>query len=68
MNTYEIEQLIILVTKHRVDARSPAEAIVKLFDGDSVLVASSIADLCEERGLPAADFPTLVEELRKAGS
>ena len=67
MTTYEIERLVVLIETHRVEANSVAEAIVKLFDGDSIMVASRLADLCDERGLPAEDFPTLVEELRKAG-
>jgi hypothetical protein len=67
MTTYEIEQLIVLIEKHRVEARTVAEAIVKLFDGDTELMDISLADLCDERGLPAEDFPALVEELRKLG-
>ena len=67
MTTYEIEQLIVLVEKHRVEAATAAEAISKVFDGESLLVDINIADLCHERGLPAEDFPTLVAELRQAG-
>jgi len=67
MTIYEIEQLIVLVEKHRVEAATAAEAIIKIFDGEGVLVDINLLDLCEERGLPAEDFPTLVEELRKAG-
>ncbi len=67
MNTYEIDQLIVLVEKHRVQAESPAEAIVKVFGRESVLVDINIMDFCHERGLPAEDYPTIAEELRKAG-
>ncbi len=35
MTTYEINQLIVLVEKHRVEAQSAAEAVVKVFDGES---------------------------------
>jgi hypothetical protein len=67
MTTYEIEQLIVLVAKYRVEARTAAEAVIRVFDGEGVLVDISLADLCDERGLPAEDFCALVEELQKAG-
>ncbi len=69
MTTFEIEQLVVLVRKHRVEATSAAEAIVKLFDGETMLVDNNaeVVDLCDERGLPVDDHPALAEELRKAG-
>lgn len=67
MTTFEIDQLIVLKEKHRVEARSASEAIVKVFDGESLLIDIDIADRCHERGLPVEDHPTLVAELREAG-
>ncbi len=69
MTTFEIEQLVVLVQKHRVKATSAAEAIVKLFDGEAMLVDNNaeVVDLCDERGLPVDDHAALAEELRKAG-
>ena len=46
MTTYEINQLIVLVEKHCVEAQSAAEAVVKVFDGVSLLIGIEIADLC----------------------
>jgi hypothetical protein len=67
--TFEIEQLEVHVVKHRVEASTEAEAIIKLFEGQGVVVDDSLelVEICEDRGLPAEDHPMLAEALRAAG-
>jgi hypothetical protein len=67
MTVYEIEQMLVLVQKYRVEASSEAEAIIKVFDGDVEPDSIELADLCDERGLSASDYPELADQLRRAG-
>jgi hypothetical protein len=55
--------------KFRVEADREAEAVVKFFDGEAVPVENNLelADLCDDRGLPAEQYPALAEELGEAG-
>jgi hypothetical protein len=69
MNVYKIGQLEVYVKTYQVEATSEAEAIVKLFDGEGVLLDTEVelADLCDDRGLPADEHPALAASLRDAG-
>ena len=69
MPTFEIEQLEVHVMKYRVEAESVAAAIIKLFEGQAVVVDDSLelVEICDDRGLPAEDLPMLAEALRAAG-
>jgi hypothetical protein len=69
MNIYKIEQLEVYVRTYHVEAASEAEAIVKLFDGEAVPLGNKVelADLCDDRGLPADEHPALAAALREAG-
>lgn len=69
MPLYKIEQVEVYAKTYHVEANTEAEAIVKVFDGEVAPVANAPepADLCDERGICAADQPQLVEQLREAG-
>lgn len=69
MPTYEIEQYELHTTKYQVKAQSEAEAIAKLFRGQAEAVDNSQAliEVAEDCGLPADEYPELVEALRKLG-
>ena len=55
--------------KHRVEADSEAEALVKLFNGEADPVNNSLEyiEVCEDRGLPADEHRELADELRAMG-
>ena len=55
MSVFEIEQMTIHMQRFRVEADREAEAVVKPFDGEAVPVENKLelADLCDDRGLPA---------------
>lgn len=69
MPTYDIEQYEIHTSTFRVAADSPAAAIAKLLEGEAVVVDQSqvFIEVANDLGLPADDYPELVEELRKQG-
>ena len=66
MPTYEIEQYELHVQSFEVEANSEAEAIAKLFDGAAQTMDNSLAfvEVCEDRGLPAAEYRELADQLR----
>ena len=66
MPTSEIEQYEIHVQSFEVEANSEAEAIAKLFDGAAQAMDNSLAfvEVCEDRGLPAAEYRELADQLR----
>lgn len=69
MPAYEIEQYELHVTTYRVEADDPADAIVKVLDGEAVPVDDSheYVEIAEERGLLVEDHPELAARLRALG-
>ena len=65
---YEIEVYELHVGTYQIDARSTADAIKRLFDGDGDLLnGSEYIGLCEEKGLPVDENSQLAQELRQLG-
>ena len=66
MPTFEIEQYELHTMKYRVEASTEAEAIKKLFDGDSEAVDNSLdyIEVTEDFGLPVDENRELADELR----
>ena len=68
MPKYEIEQFEIYVLKYRVEANSAAEAIQKLFDGESEPVDEpEYVGTAEDMGLPVEENLGLADDLRALG-
>jgi hypothetical protein len=69
MPTFEIEQYELHVTAYRVEADDPADAIVKVLDGEAEPVDDSqeYVEIAEERGLLVADHPKLAAKLLTLG-
>ncbi|MCZ2342635.1 MAG: hypothetical protein LC104_12715 [Bacteroidales bacterium] len=69
MPVYEIEQYELHTMTYRVEADDPAEAIVKVLDGEADPVDNSqeYIEIADERGLLVADHPELAEKLRVQG-
>lgn len=69
MPKFEIEQYEIYVSKYRVEAKTEAEAIQKLFDGENERVDDSLeyVESAEDIGLPVDEYRELAEELRALG-
>ena len=66
MPKYEIEQYEIYVTKYRIEAKTEAEAIQKLFDGENEPVDDRLeyVETAEELGLPVEEYRELADALR----
>ena len=69
MPVYEIEQYELHAMKYRVEAATPAEAIVKLLAGEAEPVEQSqdFIEVAEDYGLPAAENKELADDLRAIG-
>lgn len=69
MPVYEIEQYELHTLKYRIDADDPAEAIVKLLDGEAEPVDDSqeYVEVADERGMLVAEHPELAAKLRTLG-
>ena len=69
MPTYEIERFELHATKYQVEAPNEAEAIAKLFQGESEPVCQSreFIEIAEDFGLPVDEYRELAEALRKLG-
>lgn len=69
MPVYQIEQYELHTLKYRIEADDPAEAIVKVLDGEAERVDNSheYVEIAEERGLFVADHPELAAKLRTLG-
>jgi hypothetical protein len=69
MPKFEIEQYEIYVSKYRVEAKSEAGAIQKLFDGENEPVENSLeyVETAEDIGLPVDENRQLADELRALG-
>ena len=68
MARFEIEQYELHVATYEVKARSAAEAIEKLLNGDGgPLEESEYVETCSQVGMPVEDNVELVEELRELG-
>ena len=69
MPVYEIEQYEVHVQTYRVEAKSGAKAIVKLFNGEADPVDNGLEyiEVCEDLGLPAEEYRELADELRSLG-
>jgi len=69
MPMYEIEQYELHVSKYRVEAKSDADAITKLFNGEADLVDNSTEyiEVADDLGMPVDENRKLAEELRTLG-
>lgn len=69
MPIYEVEQYELHTTKFRVDAKTEAEAIMKLLDGEAEAVDNSqeYIEVAEDFGLPVDEYRDLADELRALG-
>ncbi len=69
MPTFEIEQYELHAMTYRVRAASEAEAIAKVLNGTALLMDNSLEyiEVADDFGLPADDYPELVEALRELG-
>lgn len=69
MPVFEIEQYEIHAMKYQIEADDVAQAIVKLFDGDSAPVDDSLEyiEIADEKGLWADDHAELAKQLRSLG-
>lgn len=68
---YEVTQYEIHFQRYRVDAKSEAEAVQKVLDGDGSLIPStseeSYLESAEDLGMSADDNKELADELRELG-
>jgi hypothetical protein len=65
---YEVETYELHAQKHRVEAASEAEAIDKVWSGDSELVGDTVyIESPEDYGLPADEYPDVVTDLFDLG-
>ena len=69
MPTFEIEQYELHTQTYRVKAKSEAEAIAKLFNGEAEPVEGSLEfiKVGEEFGLPVEEHGDLAEQLKILG-
>ena len=69
MPVFEIEQYEVHAQKYRVEARSEAQAIKKVFDGEADAVDNGLdfLEVYEDLGLPVDEFPDLADALRSLG-
>ena len=69
MPVYEIEQYELHTATFRVEAKSEAEAVVKLLDGEAEVVDNSqeYIEVAEHFGLPVDEHRELADELRALG-
>jgi hypothetical protein len=69
MPTFEIEQYELHTMKYKVQAKSEAEAIAKLFGGEADAVDGGLEyiEVAEDLGLPADEYRDLAETLRALG-
>ena len=69
MSTYETEQYEVHTQTYRIEARSEAEAIKMLFDGQAEPVDQSqdFIEVCDDLGLPAEEYRELADQLRSLG-
>jgi len=69
MPIYEIEQYEIHSQKFRVRAKSEAEAIRKLYDGEAEVVGegAELIEVAGDLGLPAEEHRKLADALHKLG-
>jgi len=68
MARFEIEQYELHVVTYEVEARSAAEAIERVLDGDGEMSnGSEYVGTCDQTGMSLEDAPELAEELRKLG-
>ena len=69
MSVYEIEQYELHTMTYRVEADDPANAIVRLLDGEAEAIDNSLdfVEVADERGILVDDHPELAEKLRTLG-
>ena len=68
MARFEIEQYELHVATYEVEARSAAEAIQRLFEGDGDMCnGSEYVGTCEQVGMNLADDQELLRQLRELG-
>ena len=69
MPTYEVEQYELHVQKYRVEAANEAEAIAKLFQGESepVCQGQEFVEVADDFGLPVDEYRELADALRNLG-
>ncbi len=65
---FEIEQYELHIATYEIEARSVADALGRLFQGDGTpFDGSEYIGICEEMGLSLTDDPALAKELRRLG-
>ena len=69
MPIYEVEQYELHSSVHRIEAKSEAEAIAKLFDGNSEIVDDSpeYIGVADTYGIPADVNQELTDDLQRRG-
>lgn len=68
MPLYRIEQYEIHTMAYHIEAANEAEAIARLFDGDTDPgEPTPFVETAEDYGLPADSYPVIVRGLRKRG-
>jgi len=69
MPLFEIEQYEIHAQRFRVSAKSEADAIKKLYDGeaDAVGAGAELIEVADDIGLPAEENQDLADGLRSLG-
>lgn len=69
MPVYEIEQYELHAMTYRVEADDPADAIVRLLDGEAEAVDNSMdfVEVADDRGMLVEDHPELADKLRTLG-
>ena len=69
MPTFEIEQYEIHSQTYRIEAKTEAEAIKQLMDGEAEAVDNGLeyVQVAEGLGLPVENFPDLADELQTLG-
>lgn len=69
MPVYEIEQYEIHSMTYRVEADDPADAIVRLLDGEAEAIDNTLdfVEVADERGMLVEDHPELADKLRTLG-
>ncbi len=65
MQVYEIEQYEIHTQTYRVEASNEADAIRKLFEGETEAIDGGLEyiQICEDLGLPVEENQELADEL-----
>ena len=69
MALFEIEQYEIHTVKFQVEAKTKAEAIARVFNGEATSVddGHELVGVCEDLGMPVDEHRKLARKLKKLG-